>query len=255
MLTTPSPARPLFGPMALVLALGALAFVGFFPTYFGHFPRFVGTSAAIHFHVATLLLWLGFALAQALLVRRGRVDLHRRAGKLAYALIPLMLVGFALAIIDGQQRNKNPELIVATLFDGGLFLAFVALGLWHRRRPEHHRRYMILALLPVPEPPARPAHRAGGQRPAPARHPGDAARAGSPSQDARAPLCGRARSPSRGSRWRDGRVVAVARGPRAPVAGARRIVNAEPGAARPRFGPNESEARLSPLLRLASRQP
>jgi hypothetical protein len=150
---TPSDARRVVGPAAaLVLLLAALAFAGFFPTYFGRFPRFAGTSWAIHFHVVTLLLWLAFALAQALLVRSGRVDLHRRAGKLAYALIPIMFVGFYLAIVDGQRRNGNPVLIVATLFDSGLFLAFAALGLWHRHSPEHHRRYMILALLPFLNP-------------------------------------------------------------------------------------------------------
>jgi len=153
MLPSPSPARPLVDPTAaLVLALFALAFAGFFPTYFGRFPQFVGTSAAIHFHVATLVLWLSLALTQTLLVRRGRVDIHRRVGKLAYGLIPLMIVGFVLAVVDGQQRHKNPVLIVATLFDAGLFLAFVGLGLWHRRRPEFHRRYMILALLPFLNP-------------------------------------------------------------------------------------------------------
>ncbi len=139
-------------PAIVVLALIALAIAGFFPTYFGRFPEFVGTSAAIHFHVATLALWLGLALTQTILVRRRRVDLHRRLGRAAYALVPLMLVGFALAVFDGQQRQKNPALIVATLFDGGLFLAFVALGVWNRRRPDHHRRYMMLSLLPFLNP-------------------------------------------------------------------------------------------------------
>jgi hypothetical protein len=141
------------GTTLWAIGLAVLAFVGFFPSYFGKFPGFAGTSAAIHFHVATLALWFGLAIVQTVLVRRGRTDLHRRVGKLAYALVPIMVVGFAAALADGQHRNKNPVLILATLFDAGFFLGLVALGLWQRRRPEHHRRYMILALVPFLNPP------------------------------------------------------------------------------------------------------
>jgi len=148
-------ARSLLAPtVAGTLALVVLAFAGFFPTYFGRFPRFAGTTAAIHFHVATLVLWIGLALVQTVLVRRGRSDLHRRVGKLAYVLIPLMCVGFVLAVNDGHRRHTATDgpPLVAVFFDAGLFLAYVGLGLLHRRRPEHHRRYMILALVPLINP-------------------------------------------------------------------------------------------------------
>lgn len=129
-----------------------LAVLGFFPTYFGLFPRFPGVSSAIHFHAATLLSWLGLALAQAVLVRQGQKDLHRRLGRLAYVLLPLVGLGFMLAMNDGQRRSKNPDLILATLFDASLFLAFVGLGLWNRHRPALHRGFMLLALLPFLNP-------------------------------------------------------------------------------------------------------
>ena len=145
-------ARSLLAPtVAWVLALVALAFAGFFPTYFGRFPRFAGTPAAIHFHAATLVLWLCLVLVQTVLVRRGRTDLHRRVGKLAYVLIPIMFVGFGLAIDESQRRHTQVPLIAA-FFDAGLFLAYVCLGLLNRGRPEYHRRYMILALVPFINP-------------------------------------------------------------------------------------------------------
>src|SRR5688572_27353033 len=104
--STRAVARPLLSATVVgTLALAVIAFAGFFPTYFGRFPRFAGTSAAIHFHAATLVLWIGLAVVQAVLVRRGRTDLHRRVGKIAYLLIPLMFLGFVLAVIDGQQRH------------------------------------------------------------------------------------------------------------------------------------------------------
>lgn len=144
--------RPLLAPtVAWALALVLLAFAGFFPTYFGRFPRFAGTPTAIHFHAATLVSWLGLVLVQTVLVRRGRTDLHRRVGRLAYALIPLMFVGFGL-VLDESQRRHTQVPLVAAFFDGGLFAAYVCLGLVHRHRPEHHRRFMILALVPFINP-------------------------------------------------------------------------------------------------------
>jgi hypothetical protein len=161
MSTTPSESAPgrargvdrrLLAPtLAWAIALVVLAFAGFFSTYFGRFPRFAGTPAAIHFHAGTLVLWLGLVLLQTVLVRTGRTDLHRRVGRLAYVLIPLMFVGFGLAIDESQRRHTQVPL-VAAFFDGGLFLAYVCLGLLHRRRPEHHRRYMFLALVPFINP-------------------------------------------------------------------------------------------------------
>lgn len=148
-------ARLLLVPtITATLALAVIAFAGFFPTYFGRFPRFAGTTPSIHFHAATLILWIGLVLVQTVLVRRGRSDLHRRVGKIAYALIPLMVLGFVLAVNDGQRRHgatSGPP-IAAAFFDAGLFLAYVGLGLLHRRRPEYHRRFMILALVPFINP-------------------------------------------------------------------------------------------------------
>lgn len=129
-----------------------LAGLGFFPTYFGLFPGFPGVAPAIHFHAATLIAWLVLVLVQAVLVRKGRTDLHKRLGQIAFALLPLVILGFVLAMNDGQRRHKNPELILATLFDASLFLFFVGLGLWHRRKPALHRAFMLLALLPFLNP-------------------------------------------------------------------------------------------------------
>jgi hypothetical protein len=138
----------LWGAGAVVL----LAFLGFYPTYFGLFPAFAGTSASIHFHVATVLLWLALAVAQPALVRRGNLALHRRLGQLSYGLAPLLCFGFVLAMNDGQRRHPNPDLMLATLFDAGLFVFFVAMGIAYRRRPALHAGYMKLTLVPFLDP-------------------------------------------------------------------------------------------------------
>lgn len=136
------------GPVVVLV----LAVLGFFPTYFGLFPGFAGVSSAIHFHVATLVLWLGLVLMQAVLARQERTGLHMRLGRIAFAVLPLVTFGIVLAMNDGQRRHKNPDLILATLFDASLFLAFVGLGLWYRRRPSLHRGFMLLSLVPFLNP-------------------------------------------------------------------------------------------------------
>jgi hypothetical protein len=133
-------------------AVVVLAFLGFYPTYFGLFPAFAGTSASIHFHVATLLLWLALAVVQPALVRRRNIALHRRLGKLSYGLLPLLCLGFVLAMNDGQRRHPNPDLILATMFDAGLFVFFAAMGIGYRHRPALHAGYMKLTLVPFLDP-------------------------------------------------------------------------------------------------------
>ncbi len=133
--------------MVLVLALAA-----FFPTYFGRFPGFQGTSPAVHFHAVTMLAWLTLTIAQPILIRRRRFTMHRQLGLLTYALLPLLAVGFWLVMRDGQLRHKQPDLILATAFDGFLFFFLVGMGLFYRKRRAHHGRFMMLSLVPFLNP-------------------------------------------------------------------------------------------------------
>ncbi len=134
---------------ATLLVLSLLAF---FPTYFVRFPGFAGTSAKVHFHVVTMLAWVALSIAQPILIQRRRVDLHRQLGRLAYALLPLIAVGFWWVMRDGQLRRKEPELILATAFDAFFFFFLVGMGLLHRRRRAHHGAFMMLSLVPFLNP-------------------------------------------------------------------------------------------------------
>jgi hypothetical protein len=151
-LTGPRRALGSWGPLGLFVVVVMAAFAGFFPSYFSHFPRFAGTAAAIHAHVITVLLWFALLITQALLARRGDLDTHRRVGTLSFVLVPVMFVGILLAVDAGQLRAKNPDLVLATAFDAGLFGCFFALGIHHRHRPDYHARYMILAAVPFLNP-------------------------------------------------------------------------------------------------------
>ena len=131
----------------LVLALAA-----FFPTYFGGFPGFQGTSPSVHLHVATMIAWLALAIAQPILIHRRRFQLHRQVGRVSYALLPVLAAGFWLVMRDGQLRQKQPDLILATAFDAFLFFFLVGMGLFYRKRRAYHGRFMMLSLVPFINP-------------------------------------------------------------------------------------------------------
>ena len=132
---------------ALVGALAVTALVGFFPGYLRQFPRFARSGWEVHFHLATIVAWLVTLVAQARLVARGRLEMHRRVGAATYALVPLIVIGFVLVTGFGQRRHRDPALLGATLFDGTLFLLFYVLAIATRRDAALHGRYMMLTAV------------------------------------------------------------------------------------------------------------
>lgn len=134
-------------PAAILVLVGALAVtaaIGFYPAYFSRFPTFAKVGWQVHFHLLTVVAWLALLAIQAWLGATGRIETHRRLGRVSYVLVPLIVVGFVLITRYGQQRQPNPPLIGAALFDGGLFLLFYVFAIATRRNTPLHSRYMLL---------------------------------------------------------------------------------------------------------------
>lgn len=129
-----------------------ISFLGFYKTYFRFFPHFENTHWAVHFHLLTIFCWFAMLVAQAWLAKSGRIDLHRKVGRLSYLLAPILVIGFLLVTNYGQLRHKEPGLLGATIFDGGLFVLFYVLALVNRHNTAYHARYMILSMLPFINP-------------------------------------------------------------------------------------------------------
>jgi len=136
----------------LIISLLILSFLGFNKTYFVFFPQFEDTNWVVHFHVLTILCWFGMMVAQAWLAKNGRIEQHRKIGRLSYLLAPLILIGFVLITNHGQLKNKDAGLLGATIFDGGLFVIFYVLAIINRKNTAYHARYMILTALPFINP-------------------------------------------------------------------------------------------------------
>lgn len=145
-----------------------LMFAGFAPTFYlrpffrpqdymsiGNQLSRDGLRPILWAHGLVFTLWLALFVTQTLLVATRRTPTHRRLGVLGGVIaVAMVVVGFATAIESAQQMTLTGESaarvasVFATNVSGfAVFLMFVVGGLWHRRRPEIHKRYMALAMV------------------------------------------------------------------------------------------------------------
>jgi hypothetical protein len=143
-----------------------VAFAGFIPTYWMPMAKgFVYPNPVVHLHAFAFFSWTIFFIVQASLVPSGRVALHRSVGLAGIALGTLLVVMGLLASLDllrngfmahglataGESFLTDPLAGIAT------FAVFFTLAIRNIRRPERHKRYMLLAMISVLNAPiARP---------------------------------------------------------------------------------------------------
>ena len=144
----------------MTAAIVATAFAGFSRSYYlrSHFhPE--PLTPLLRVHGAIFTSWLVLLTVQTLLVAAGRVRQHRALGVVGAALAAAIIwTGTTTALhIARETWHGPPDLepltfLVVPLGDMLLFLILVGAGLILRRRPEAHKRLMILAsvgLLPA----------------------------------------------------------------------------------------------------------
>lgn len=113
--------------------------------------------AVVHVHAAVFTCWLALFVTQTLLVLRGRTDLHRRLGVAGVALAWLMLaVGAVTSVAVARMGHSGipgvefPDPGGFLLLNLGSVLVFTALasaGWYFRRRPQTHKRLMLMATV------------------------------------------------------------------------------------------------------------
>jgi hypothetical protein len=94
--------------------------------------------------------WMFMLIVQPLLIRSGKLRLHRMIGRLSYVLAPLVMISIFLTARLGYLRPE-PQLSVADKIAGialpipGLlsFTLFYILAMVNRRHTYDHLRYMI----------------------------------------------------------------------------------------------------------------
>jgi hypothetical protein len=148
----------------MAMAIVATVAVGFAPTYY--LKLLFATPAlplSMHVHGALFTAWVLLFVAQASLVSASRTDLHKRLGVAGAALAVAMIIsGTTLAIESarlgrpalGVLAQASPFFVlVIPLGSVVVFAILVGLGLYYRRRPQVHKRLMLLATVALLPPP------------------------------------------------------------------------------------------------------
>lgn len=140
-----------------MLALLPVTLLAFWPSYFGILRE---ASLAHHLHGVTGTLWILLIAGQSFAIHSRRLPLHRAAGRLVFALAPLLIGAFSLVTWVGAQKSavQHPfyEAFGRALLTGDALLVFATtlllyLALRYRRRVHLHGALMIgtvIGLLP-----------------------------------------------------------------------------------------------------------
>ena len=131
--------------------MGLIAIVGFWPSYFG--PLLLGTIAQpllIHLHATVFAGWLVLFLTQAVLAASGRVAWHLRLGRIGIGYGVLVII---VGLFTGISRSANrfrlglggETLLFQAVADMTVFAIFFGAAIAFRRKPQVHKRLMMVA--------------------------------------------------------------------------------------------------------------
>ena len=151
--------RRFFSGMSLALVLSV--FIGFAPTYYlrSSFPESQTYAPPEAFfyavHGAVCTAWMLLLLVQTWLVRGRHLALHRALGVLSlFVAIGVAGTGVYGALLAGSRDRGfmappfAPEVfLLVPLLDAGLFALLTGAGIALRRRPQAHKRLMLLGTL------------------------------------------------------------------------------------------------------------
>jgi hypothetical protein len=139
----------------LSMAFLVIAIVGFSTTFF--FPLARGTFSAplvVHVHGALLFGWLVFFIAQATLINTRKLPVHRSIGWFGLFLsIAIVISGVAVGLFathrDLAASGETWPIgeFVNIVIEMALFGSLVWAAILSRRRPESHKRYLVLATI------------------------------------------------------------------------------------------------------------
>jgi hypothetical protein len=139
----------------MALACVAVAFLGFAPTYW--LPMASGKvppMPVVHFHGLLFFAWTLFFAFQTWLAASGQITRHRTIGMVGVSLATAMTIFGFLVAVNAMKRSAalglTDEGIAFAIvpLSGILFFAVVVtLAIAAVRRPETHKRLMLLASI------------------------------------------------------------------------------------------------------------
>ena len=159
------------------LAFLAVALIGFAPTYWA--PLAAGTAhfdPVMHIHGLIFFSWSLYYVFQTWVAASGQIARHRMTGLIGVSLATAMLIFGMVAAIHSMRGAAaaghaplGESFAIVPLTNITFFAVLMVLALINVRRPEWHKRLMLMAaifilgpatarwfltFLPVPEPPS-----------------------------------------------------------------------------------------------------
>jgi hypothetical protein len=139
------------------VSAAAVAFLGFAPTYWA--PLMTGTfkgHPVIHLHAAVFFSWTLFVVLQTWLAASGRIAWHRTLGMAGISLATLMTIfGFLVTITQVRSlaaagyRETGEAFAIFPVASIAFFAITFILAVANIRRPEWHKRLMLLATISI----------------------------------------------------------------------------------------------------------
>ncbi|MEZ5559189.1 MAG: hypothetical protein R3E86_11710 [Pseudomonadales bacterium] len=142
----------------LAIAMTFVVFVGFSRTFFlrAWFPEAVARApgeAIFYVHGALFSAWMALFIAQILLIRSRRLEIHRRLGAFGGALAVAMVVTGVIGALVAARRPGGffgvplppQRFLVVPLTDMLMFGSLVTLAICWRARSASHKRLMVIA--------------------------------------------------------------------------------------------------------------
>jgi hypothetical protein len=143
--------------VAMAVIAAALVFAGFARTFYLnlYFAK-LNLSGLRIIHGIVFSCWLILFVVQTSLVSAKRVDLHRKFGVFGAVLATLMVIlGTAMGINAAKYGTTNPGLppptvfLVVPIFDMVVFAILFASAFYYRRKPDMHKRLMLVATISI----------------------------------------------------------------------------------------------------------
>jgi len=139
----------------MALACMAVAFMGFAPTYWLPLAnRSLSASPVVHFHGLLFFAWSLYFAFQSWLAASGKVAWHRSIGMIGVSLATAMTIFGFLVAVNAMKRsaaagltNEGIAFAIVPLSGILFFAVVVALAIAAIRRPETHKRLMLLAAI------------------------------------------------------------------------------------------------------------
>lgn len=141
--------------MGMIIALAAVVFVGFAPSFYlrGVFAGGRALTPLLYVHGIIFSTWIALLATQSTLISFRRPDVHRKLGLLALVLASAMVVlGSATALtlaarlLHGHGATAAARASLA-LLDLPVFAGLVVAAVLLRHRPQAHKRLMLLATV------------------------------------------------------------------------------------------------------------